>query len=111
MSVLGRTVSRHKWFHDVLCHGRVGLSSHAGGTRLTAVSDEDDIGNDAIDETLHLAYVDSMDHPAGLFATVIFDPIGETPPTAADFACEVSSASDSGGQTISNVGCSVAIAP
>jgi len=76
---------------------------------LTALNDFAS-GGGADDDTLAAAVVSVTDHDPGTFTTVTFDCVPESiRPTATGFACQVVSASDAGGQLISDAHCAVEV--
>jgi len=75
---------------------------------LTALNDFASGGGD--EDTLAAAVVSVTDHDPGTFTTVTFDCVPESiRPTATNFACQVVSASDAGGQLISDAHCAVEV--
>ncbi len=76
---------------------------------LSTSSDDDDIGGDGVDDTLHASFVSNVDNPAGPIVTVTFDCTpGQPKPAAGAFTCTVVSASNSQADTI-DPACSVSV--
>ena len=77
---------------------------------LTSVNDHGSNGG-ATDDTLSLGFVSQNDNPAGMFATITFDCVtGDPPPSASDFTCTVTTASDSSGGVLNGVHCTLNVA-
>jgi cysteine-rich repeat protein len=75
----------------------------------TAVSDQDDLGDDGVDDTLHASLVSQTDNAPGAVFTVTFDCLaGQAKPSSGDFVCAVS-ASTTDGSSIPGVFCSLAV--
>jgi len=74
---------------------------------LTSVNDHGS-GGGATDDTLSLGFVSQNDNPAGMLATITFDCVtGQPPPSASDFTCTVTTASDSSGGVLSGLHCTL----
>ncbi len=76
---------------------------------LSTSSDDDDMGGDGVDDTLHASFVSNVDNAAGKVLTVTFDcTAGQPMPGVGAFACTVVSASNSQADTITP-GCALQV--
>ena len=77
---------------------------------LNTASDDDDIGGDGVDDTLHASFVSNVENPPGSVFTVTFDCIpGQSRPAAGAFTCTVVSASTPDAETIPDEVCTVSV--
>jgi len=77
---------------------------------LSTSSDDDDIGDDGVDDTLHASFVSSVANDPGDVFTVTFDCVaGQAKPAAGAFTCTVVSASTPDADTIPDEVCTLEV--
>lgn len=76
---------------------------------FSTVSDDDDIGGDGVDDTLHASFAGSVDNAPGAVFTVTFDCLaGQAKPAASEFTC-LASASTPAGDPVADEVCSLVV--
>jgi len=77
---------------------------------LSTASDDDDIGGDGVDDTLHASFVSNVANDPGDVFTVTFDCIpGQAKPVTGAFTCTVVSASTPEAETIPDEVCTLVV--